>query len=154
VILDLDDERKSVQTIHPALDMADGVVYAGVRVQQRSKQHAEDFIFTSRGEVLTTNELAEQGLVPQVELHLGRESVRWNNQAITAFQQASLQTPSWEETYWNIHATFTELLQVCDKRYLVVLTHYAMMTYFCWGHPRAGRAEPHARWDRWPSTGW
>jgi hypothetical protein len=136
----LDEQENPVQ-LHPALDMVDNSLYVTVRVPVKGEQKPVDVVLVSQGgqqgHVLTQDEwqavASERGIVPyNLAPNLARCGPRWNGRGVLEWASGTREAPTWQETYEAIYRTYDSLIEVRDKRYLVVLTTFATMTYF---HP-------------------
>lgn len=129
-----DEDETTLHSVHPALDMVNDMVYVTVRARIGKKvQHV---VLTSEGNIFTEDmwltATQAQGLYVRTTVDISDLAERWNTKALREFRDRRLQAPEWREAYDAIYDAFDAHLVVIDRRYLVVLTLFAMMTYF---HP-------------------
>lgn len=129
-----DEDETTVQYIHPALDIVGDTLYVTVRASVGKKlQH---LVLTSDGEIFTEETwltmTQTRGLHVRTTVDISDLTERWNNKSLREFRDGTLKSPTWRDAYDTIFQAFDDHLVVIDRRFLVVLTLHAMMTYF---HP-------------------
>jgi hypothetical protein len=130
--------RKAAVRMHPALDVVDGVLYVTVQAEIEDDEghfHTTHVVLTSSGEVIAQDdwrvEATKRGLHPYVEcVDLGRTGMRWTNESLEAFQDGTLEAPTWKAAYDAIYRALDERIIVREPDDLMVLTLYIMATYF------------------------
>lgn len=122
--------------MHPALDFVNGVAYIAIKVPNENGIEVTA-IATSEGNLYNQHEewpaqKIERGLQAIADDGMLEGAGRWALDGVGELEEGTLEAYSWEEIYNAIYETFDRFLVVRDRRYLTVLTLYAMMTYF---HP-------------------
>jgi hypothetical protein len=134
-IMDIEQQDHATRPVHPALDLFGDTLC--VTVQAPVSGAHQFVVLTSDGKLYRQDEWASacagHNLTPIVAAAPRRCGSRWHGDSIretlTALRAGEACPETWAEAYATIHAALDARLQLCDDRYLVLLTVYALMTY-------------------------